>query len=150
MTHQPTPQQPLRASRGIPCARRTLTTLGGLGVFLTAAIGLAPATWAMSPPPEPPVAPPPSPPPAAAAAHLPPWAVIAMVAGVVALSVATTLITLSLEHLRRARRMPAATTEPQAGVPTPATTAEPEAGQGEILSSHPHLADYDLYRADSR
>jgi hypothetical protein len=73
-----------------------------------------------------------------------------MVAGVVVLSVATTLITLSLEHLRRARPMPAAATEPQAGVPTPATTADPEAGQGEILSSHPHLADYDMYRADSR
>jgi hypothetical protein len=103
------------------------------------------------PPPEPPVAPPPSPPPAAAAAHFPLWAVVAMVAGVVVLSVATTLITLSLEHLRRARRMPAAAaTEPQVDAPTPATTADPGAGQGEILSSHPHLADYDMYRADSR
>jgi hypothetical protein len=73
-----------------------------------------------------------------------------MVAATVVLSVATTLITLSLEHLRRARRMPAAATEPRAGVPTPATAAEPEAWQGEILSSHPHLADYDMYRADSR
>jgi hypothetical protein len=149
MTHQPAPPKPRRASRGIPCARRTLTTLGGLGVFLTAAIGLAPAAWATFPPPEPPVAPP-SPPPAAAAAHFPPWAVVAMVAGVVVLSVATTLITLSLEHLRRARRMPAAATEPRAGVLTPATTANPEAGQGEILSSHPHLADYEMYRANSR
>ncbi|HEX7269735.1 MAG TPA: hypothetical protein VF256_20250 [Streptosporangiaceae bacterium] len=84
------------------------------------------------------------------AAHFPLWAVVAMVAGVLVLSVATTLITLSLEHLRRARRMPAATTEPQAGVPTPATMAEPEAGQGEILSSYPHLAHYDMYRAGSR
>jgi hypothetical protein len=73
-----------------------------------------------------------------------------MVAGVVVLSVATTLITLSLEHLRRARRVPAAATEPPAGAPTPATAEEPEARQGEILSSHPHLADYDMYRADSR
>jgi hypothetical protein len=150
MTHQPAPPKPRRARRGIPCAHRTLTTLGGLGVFLTAAIGLAPAAWATFPPPEPPVAPPPSPTPAAAAAHLAPWVVVAKVAGVVVLSVATTLITLSLEHLRRARRMPAVATEPQAGVPTPATTAEPEAEQGEILSSHADLADYDMYRADSR
>jgi len=150
MTHQPAPPKPRRASRGIPCARRTLTTLGGLGAFLTAAIGLAPAAWAMSPPPEPPVAPPPSPPPAAAAAHLPPWVVVAMVAGVVVLSVATTLITLSLEHLRKARRMPAAATEPQAVAPTPVTTDDPEAGQGEILSSHADLGDYEMYRANSR
>ena len=150
MIHQPAPSKPRRVRRGIPCARRTLTTLGGLGVFLTAAIGLAPAAWATFPPPEPPVAPP-SPPPAAAAAHFPPWAVVAMVAGVVVLSVATTLITLSLDHLRRARRMSAAAaTEPPAVAPTPATTADPEAGQGEILSSHPQLADYDMYRADSR
>jgi hypothetical protein len=73
-----------------------------------------------------------------------------MVAGVVVLSVATTLITLSLEHLRRARRMSATATEPTAVVPTPVTTDDPEAGLGEILSSHPHLADYDMYRADSR
>jgi hypothetical protein len=119
MTHQPAPPQPRRARRGIPCARRTLTTLSGLTAFMITAIGLAPAASATLPPPEPPVAPP-SPPPAAAAAHLPLWAVIAMVAGVVVLSVATTLITLALEHLRRTRRTPAAATEPQAGVPTPA------------------------------
>jgi hypothetical protein len=73
-----------------------------------------------------------------------------MVAGVVVLSVATTLITLSLEHLRRARPMPAAATEPTAVAPTPVTTDDPEAGQGEILSSHADLADYDMYRAHSR
>jgi hypothetical protein len=151
MIHQPAPSKPRRARRSIPCARRTLTMLGGLGVFLTAAIGLAPAAWAMFPPPEPSAVPvPPPPPPAAAAAHFPLWAVVAMVAATVVLSVATTLITLSLEHLRRARRMPAAAGEPEVGVPTPATAAEPEAEQGEILSSHPHLADYDMYRADSR
>jgi hypothetical protein len=149
MTHQPAPPKPLRASRGIPRARRALTMLGGLGVFLTVAIGLAPAAWAMSPPPEPPVAPP-SPPPAAAAAHFPLWAVVAMVAGVVVLSVATTLVTLSLEHLRRARRMSATATEPPAVAPTPVTTDDPEAGQGEILSSHADLGDYDMYRANSR
>ena len=150
MTHQPAPSKPRRARHGILRARRTLTTLGGLGVFLTAAIGLAPAAWAMFPPPEPPVAPPPSPAAAAGPAHLPPWAVVVMVAGVVVLSVATTLITLSLEHLRRARRTPMAATEPPAVAPIPAPTTDPEAGEGEILSSHPHLADYDMYRANSR
>jgi len=29
-------------------------------------------------------------------------------------------------------------------------TAEAEAGPGEILTSHQHLADDDMYRADSR
>jgi hypothetical protein len=148
MIHRLAPPQPPRARRGTPRTRRTLTTLGGLTVFLTAAIGLAPAAWAAFPPPEPSLAPP-SPPPAATAMHFPLWAVIAMVAATVVLSVATTLITLALEHLRRARRTPTAATEPQADIPTPATTAEPGAGQGEILSSHPRLADYDMYRADN-
>jgi hypothetical protein len=74
------------------------------------------------------------------AAHFPLWAVIAIVAATVVLSVATTLITLSLEQLRRARRTPAAVAESQAGAQIPSTTAEPEAGQGEILASH-HYAD---------
>jgi hypothetical protein len=73
-----------------------------------------------------------------------------MVAGVVVLSVATTLITLSLEHLGRARRMSATATEPPAVASTPATTDDPEAGEGEILSSHADLGDYDMYRANSR
>ena len=60
-------------------------------------------------------------------------------AATVVLSVATTLITLSLEHMRRARRT-AATPVPQAGPPTPSATAEPPAGQGDILSSRHHLA----------
>jgi hypothetical protein len=29
------------------------------------------------------------------------------------------------------------------------TTDDPEAGQGEILSSHADLGDYDMYRANS-
>jgi len=73
-----------------------------------------------------------------------------MVAGVVVLSVATTLITLSLEHLRRARRMPATATEPPIVASTPATTDDLQAGEGEILSSHADLGDYDMYRANSR
>ena len=139
MIHRPTPSEPRPVRRGIGRTRRTLTTLSGLAGFLAVTIGLAPAAWAAFPPPEPPVAPP-SPPPAAAAAHFPLWAVVAMVAATVVLSAATTLITLSLEHLRRARRMPTAAAESHGGAVSPATTAQPEAGQGEILASH-HYAD---------
>jgi hypothetical protein len=81
-------------------------------------------------------------------AHFPLWAIIAMAAATVGLSVATTLVTLSLEHLRRARHTPAAATEPQAGKQTPSATAQPEAGQGEIPASH--LGDYHMYRPSSR
>ena len=52
--------------------------------------------------------------------------------------------------MRRARRTPAATTESEASGRVTLTTAEPEAEQAEILSSHQHLADYDMYRTDSR
>jgi hypothetical protein len=75
---------------------------------------------------------------------------VALVAATVVLSVATTLITLSLEHLHRAHNTPASAAETGAGVPAPSATAAPEAGQGEILASHPHLADYDMYRPGSR
>jgi hypothetical protein len=143
MVHRPAPSQPRHAGRGIPRTRRTLTTLSGLAVFLTAAIGFAPAASATHVPPGAPGVPPPPPPPpppAAAAAHFPLWAVIAIVAATVVLSVATTLVTLSLEQMRRARRTPAAVAEPQAGAQVPSRTAEPEAEQGEILASH-HYAD---------
>jgi hypothetical protein len=83
-------------------------------------------------------------------AHFPLWAIVALVAATVVLSVATTLVTLSLEHMRRARRTPVAAAGSQAGAQTPSATAEPEAGQGEILASHQHLADYDMYRPGSR
>ena len=138
MIHRPASPKPRRAARGIPRTRRTLTTLSGLAAFLTAAIGLAPAASATHvPPPEGGGAPPLPPPATTAAAHFPLWAVVAMVAATVVLSVATTLITLSLEHLRRARR-------------TPAATAEPVAEQAEILTSHQNLAGNDMYRADRR
>jgi hypothetical protein len=93
--------------------------LGGLAVCLAAAIGLTPAAWATSPPPEPSFAPvPPLPPPAAVPAHFPPWAIAAILAATIALSVATTLITLALEHTRWARREVAATPEPHASTPS--------------------------------
>ena len=112
MNHRPASSQPRPPRRGIPGTRRMLAALGGLAVFLTAAIGLAPAAWAMPPPPGPSAAPVPPPPPAAAVpAHFPLWAVVAIVAATVILSIATTLVTLSLEHMHRARRTPAAATQ---------------------------------------
>jgi hypothetical protein len=68
------------------------------------------------------------------------------VAATAVLSVATTLIPLTLEHRYRARRTPAAAP----AAPTRPATAEPPAGQGDILSSHQHQAGYDMHRADSR
>lgn len=97
-------------SRRVSRTPRTLARLGGLAIFLAAAaIGLAPAAWATSPPPEASSAPVP-PPPTAAPEHFPLWAIAAILAATVVPSVATTLITLALEHTHRARRAPAATT----------------------------------------
>ena len=146
MIHRPASSQPRLARRGIWRPRRTLTTLSGLAVFLTAAIGLAPAASAALPPPEPPAPVPPPPLPITVPAHLPLWAIIAIVAATAVLSAATTLITLALEHRHRARRTPAAAP----GAPTRPATAEPPTGQGEILSSHQHLAGHGMHRADSR
>jgi hypothetical protein len=135
MIHRPASSQPRLAGRHIPGIRRTLATLGGLAVFLTAAIGLAPTASATPAPPEPSFAPvPPLPPPAAVPAHFPPWAIAAILAATIVLSVATTLITLALEHARWARREAAAIAESQASPRTPFTTP---AHQAEILSGHP-------------
>jgi len=111
MNHQPAPSQPPR----IP---RTLARLGGLAVCLTAAMGLAPAARATSSPPAPSFTPvPPLPPPATAPAHFPPWVIAAILAATIVLSVATTLITLALAHIRWARREAAASPEPHASTP---------------------------------
>jgi len=123
MTHQPASSPPRRAGRGIPRIGRWPT-----GLTLTAAVFLAGAPPALAVPLPPtdgggPVIPPP---PVTMAAYLPLWAVVAMVTGTVVLSVATTLITLSLEHMRRARR-------------TSAAAAEPQAEKGDILTSHHYL-----------
>jgi hypothetical protein len=67
------------------------------------------------------------------------------VAATVVLSVATTLVTLSLEQMRRARRTPAAVAEPQAGTQVPSRAAEPQAEQGEILASHHYGAGHDIH-----
>ena len=118
MIHRTTSSRPRPAGRHIPRIRRTLATLGGLAVFLTAAIGLPSTAWATPAPPEPSFAPVPPPPAAAAPAHFPPWAVAAILAATIVLSVATTLITLALGYARRARREAAAITGPQASART--------------------------------
>jgi len=149
MIHHSASSQPCPAGRGIPRIRRWAA---GLAVAAIASLAGAPAALAgVLPPPGGAVTDPvpPPPPPAAAAAYLPLWAVVAIVAATAVLSVATTLITLALEHRRRARRTPAAA-GPQSGAQTPSATADPPAGQGDILSSHQHLAGYDRHRADSR
>ena len=138
MNHRPASSQQRPPGHGTPRSRRMLAALGGLAVFLTAAIGLAPAASATLPPPEPSLAPAPPPPPTSTApAGIPLGTVIAILALTIILSVATTLVTLSLETLRRARRPSAPTTRSPASAQTPFTTPAPEAGQAEILSSHP-------------
>ena len=143
MIHRPASSQPRLARRDRPRTRQMLTTLSGLAIFLTAAIGLAPTASATLPPPEPSIAPvPPPAPPAAAPAHLPLWAIVTILAATVVLSVATTLITLALDHMRRTRRIAAAVTEPQASAP-PLPRPDSETGQAEILSSHQQAAVHD-------
>ena len=148
MIHHSAPSRSRPAGRGIPRIRRWAA---GLAVAAIASLAGAPAALAgVLPPPGGAVTDPipPPPPPAPAAAHLPLWAVVTIVAATAVLSVATTLITLALEHRLRGRRTPAAA-GPQPGAHTPSATAEPPAGQGDILSSHQHQAGHDMHRPDS-
>jgi hypothetical protein len=73
-----------------------------------------------------------------------------MLAATIVLSAATTLITLSLEHMRRARRTLAAAAEPPAGALTSTAAPAPETEKAEILSSHRDTAGHGQYRAESR
>ena len=149
MIHHSASSQPRPAGRGIPRIRRRAA---GLAVAAIASLAGTPAALAgILPPPGGAVTDPvpPPPPPAPAAAHLPLWAVVTIVAATAVLSVATTLITLALEHRHRARRTPAAA-GPPAGMQPPSATAEPPAGQGDILSSHQHPVGRDMHGADSR
>jgi hypothetical protein len=77
----------------LPSARRALAPLGALPLSLAAA---APAA---SPTPSPP-----EPPPAVPAPGLPLWAVLVIIGGAIALSAATTLITLALHPAPPCRR----------------------------------------------
>jgi len=136
MIHHPASSQPRRTERRTPRFRRWAT---GLTVTAAAVLAGAPAALA-GPRPAPdggglPVSPPPPPP--TPAAHLPLWAVAAIVAATVVLSVATTLITLSLERTCQARR-------------TPAAAAEPQAGHGDIIASHHYQAGHESYQAGNR
>jgi len=157
MTHRPASSQQRRAGRGIARTRRALTALGSLAVLLTAAIGVAPAASASLPPLPagplptlPPGPPPASPSSAAAPAHLPLWAVLAIVAGTIVLSVATTLITLAAERIRRSRPTQAATADTQPVAPGSSATSDLGAGPGEILASHHYTAGHDNPWADRR
>jgi hypothetical protein len=136
MNHRPASSQTRRARHGIPRTRQVLSALGGLAVFLTLAIGLAPAALASIPPLPPGTPAPPPLPSTAAPAHLPLWSVVAIVAATVVLSVATTLITLAVEHMRRAHHTPAAAADPQPVAASLSATPGPQAGPGEILASH--------------
>jgi len=134
MIHQPASSQPRRTERRTPRFRRWAT---GLTVTAAAVLAGAPAALA-GPRPAPdgggPLLPPP---PVTAAAHLPAWAIAAIVAATVVLSVATTLITLSVERMRKSRH-------------TAVAAAEPQAGHGDILTSHHYRAAHDRYRAGTR
>ena len=95
MIHHSAPSQPRPAGRGIPRIRRWAT---GLAVTAIASLAGAPAALPLATCPPAATDPGPvAPPPAPAAAHLPLWAVVTIVAATAVLSVATTLITLSLD-----------------------------------------------------
>jgi hypothetical protein len=134
MIHQPASPQPRRAHRRLPRIRRWAT---GLTMTAAAVLTGGPAALAVPLPPPDGGGPTAPQPPVTTAAHLPLSAVAAIVAATIVLSVATTLITLSVERMRQAHRAPAATTEPQAV-------------DGDILTSHHYQAGYDKYRAGTR
>jgi hypothetical protein len=86
---------PRHPRRALPASRRALTLTGALVLSVAAVAAVAPAASATPAPPEPPTAPPP--PPTVTAPGLPLWAVLVMLGGTIALSAATTLITLALQ-----------------------------------------------------
>jgi len=134
MTHQPASPPRRPAGPGIARAARRAAALTVTAAAVLAAGG--PAALAVPLPPSDVSGPITPPPPTTTTAHLPLWAVAAIVTATIVLSVATTLITLSAERLWRARRSPAA-------------DAEPAASTGDILTSHHHRAGYNKYRAGS-
>ena len=147
MTHPPV-QTHRRLDGGAARAGKMVTSLSGLAAFMAIAIGLAPAASAINVPPPgisgATVAPPPPPSPSQVTtvpAHFPLWAIVTVIAATVVLSVATTLITLSLAHLRRVRRAPAPAPAP-AGAPIPTATpeSEAEAAQDGALTGSPYAA----------
>ena len=137
MTHQPASPPRRPAGPGIARAARRAAALTVTAAAVLAAGG--PASLAVPLPPSDVSGPITPPPPTTTTAHLPLWAVAAIVAATIVLSVATTLITLSVDRTRHARRTPAM-----------AAAAEPQAGHGDILTSHHYRAAHDSYRAGAR
>jgi hypothetical protein len=147
MTHPPAPAHRRPARRGVPRTGQMITSLSGLAALLAVAIGLAPAASAMNVPPPgisgATVAPPPPPSPATAVpAHLPLWAILTMIAATVLLSVATTLITLSLAHRRRAP-VPA----PERPAASAAVIPEQETAQDDALTGRLQAARQGTHQA---
>jgi hypothetical protein len=86
------------------------------------------------------IAPPSPPPPATTApAHLPLWVIVTMIAATVLLSVATTLITLSLTRLRRAHQAPAPEPNPHSAAMS-ALTPEPRAAKDDGPTENPRVS----------
>jgi hypothetical protein len=116
MNHRPASSPPRPPRRGIPRTRRMPAALGALAVFLTAAIGVAPAAWATLPPPEPPLGPsragyPPVTVPAqihtVVTGGMPGWQITLIAAGAALLAA---ILAVLLDRARTARRHAPATT----------------------------------------
>jgi hypothetical protein len=120
MTDQPPRPHPR------PGARRALTALAALPLSLAALAAVAPAASATPAPPEPPPGPPP-PPPTVPPAGLPLWAVLVIVGGTIALSAATTLITLALQPTAPGRRPRTPARTPAGAMHQPLPPARPAA-----------------------
>jgi hypothetical protein len=165
VTDQP-PRPPPRPGarhprRPLPAARRALTVLGALLLSLAVAAAAGPAASATPPPPEPPPGPPP-PPPALPVPGLPLWAVLVILAGTIALSAATTLITLALHptatrpgprpparaaatarHQPRPPARPAARQPTSAAIPPTGTEASSANTRQRGRAQLPHRGDHD-------
>ena len=149
MTDQPRHPHPRPGARHPrrppPAARRALTVLGALLLSLAAAAATAPAASATPPPPEPPPGPPP-PPPAVPVPGLPLWAVLVILGGTIALSAATTLITLALHPTAPAQPRRPRPGHSQAPAPTASQARRPPAHQ-RSHPAHGHRGQQRQYQA---
>ncbi len=140
----------MRIQRSLPVQRRTarlrmprprwfISALSALAAFGAAVVALAPVASATYLPPNP-AGPPailsPGVPPVITVPHLTVGLVAVVAASVVLLSIATTLITLSLIQ-RRGRLSPAVGAGQSGALAGPAGPGQP-AGPGDILLSHPY------------
>jgi hypothetical protein len=136
--------------RPLPDARRAWTILAALPLSLAALAATAPAASATPAPPEPPPGPPP-PPLVVTAAGLPLWAVLVILGGTIALSAATTLITLALQPTVtwRRPRPPARALATVMHQPRPPArpairdhTSDPGPGPRFVMARHPPRAGH--------